>query len=138
MTGRTVIAIAAQDDRGLDGEVSAHFGRCPFYVMVEVSHGKRGPVRVIRNPYFGAHQPGVMPSFLQQQGANVILAGGMGLRAIQMFQGRGIEVATGAVGTIEAALRAYLQGKLQGIAPCAHDHPESGGKHGAEETSFQG
>ena len=125
MTGRTLIAIAAQDDGGLEGEVGAHFGRCPFYVMVEVLDGKQRRVRVIRNPYFGAHQPGVMPSFLQQQGATVVLTGGMGPRAIQMFQGRGIEAATGAVGTVGEALDAFLRGELRGMVPCEHDHPDS-------------
>lgn len=129
MTASRLIAIAAEDDQGLDGEVSAHFGRCPHYVMVEVEEGKLGPATVLPNPYFEAHRPGVVPSFLRDQGANVILAGGMGPRAIGMFHGFGIEVATGAIGNVGKVLEAYLRGEIQGTAPCAHDHPNSCGGH---------
>lgn len=131
------IAIAAEDDRGLDGEVSGHFGRCPFYVLVDVEEGQRGPVEVLPNPFFGVHQPGVLPGFLHEQGANVILAGGMGPRAVHMFHGFGIEVATGAIGNVGKVLDAYLRGEVRGIVPCHHDHPESCGQHGGTEDSHR-
>ena len=126
------VAIAAEDDRGLDGEVSAHFGRCPYYVMVEVEDGKRRSSSVLANPYFGAHRPGVLPGYLHAQGADVILAGGMGPRAVNLFRSHGIEVATGAIGNVGKVLDAYLRGELRGIVPCHHDHPESCGEHGAK------
>lgn len=138
MTEKRLVAIAAEDDRGLDGEVSGHFGRCPFYVMVEVNDGTRGPATVIANPHFAAHRPGVLPGFLHQQGANVILAGGMGPRAIDMFLGFGIEVATGAIGKVDKVLDAYLRGELRGTAPCAHDHPQSCGGHERRQQHAEG
>ena len=124
-----LIAIAAEDDRGLDGEVSAHFGRCPYYVMVEVQDGQRASANVLPNPHFQAHRPGVLPGFLHEQGAHVILAGGMGPRDIDMFHGFGMEVATGALGNVGKVLDAYLRGELRGTSPCEHDHPESCGGH---------
>jgi predicted Fe-Mo cluster-binding NifX family protein len=130
MTNSKLIAVAAEDDRGLDGEVSAHFGRCPAYVLAQVDGGRVGDARVVPNPYFGGHQPGVMPQFINQLGANVILAGGMGPRAVQMFHGFGIEVATGAVGNVRKVLEAYLRGEVRGTVPCAHDHQDSCGGHG--------
>ncbi len=129
MTDSKLLAIAAADDRGLDGEVSAHFGRCPAYVMVPVSADGAGPARVVANPFFANHQPGTVPRFLAEQGADVILAGGMGHRAVQMFEQLGIEVATGATGTCRDVLDAYLAGRFAGIVPCNHDHPESCGGH---------
>ena len=79
-----------------------------------------------------------MPSFIHELGAKVIIAGGMGARAIDMFHSFGIDVATGVVGTVGEALGAYLRGETRGVVPCAHDHPEScggdgqhgGGSHG--------
>ena len=53
----------------------------------------------------------------------------MGPRAIQMFNGFGIEVATGAVGQVGKVLDAFLSGELRGIVPCEHNHPESCGHH---------
>ncbi len=129
MTNPKLIAIAAEDNQGLAGEVSAHFGRCPAYVLAQVAGGRIGTVEVIQNPYYGGHQPGVMPQFINKLGANVILAGGMGPRAVALFHGFGIEVATGAVGNVRKVLEAYLRGEVSGIVPCAHDHQDSCGGH---------
>jgi predicted Fe-Mo cluster-binding NifX family protein len=131
-TSRT-IAIAAEDEKGLDGEVSHHFGRCAAYTLAEVQGGKVISTRVQPNPFVAAHQPGQMPVFIRDLGANVILAGGMGPRAVDMFHQFGIEVATGAVGRVGSVLEAYLEGKVKGIVPCSHDHPDSCGKHGHDE-----
>jgi len=127
MNETRLIAVAAEDNRGLDGEVGAHFGRCPYYVMVETSGDTVTGSRVVANPYFEMHRPGVVPRFIRDLGSHVIIAGGMGPRAIEMFHGFGIDVATGATGTVSTVLGAYLRGEHRGVVPCAHDHPESCG-----------
>lgn len=130
---RRTIAIAAEDDQGLAGEVSHHFGRCPCYVLAEVEGGKLIKSRVQVNPHYSSHQPGQMPAYIRDLGADVILAGGMGPMAINLFQQFGIEVATGAVGNVGRVLDAYLAGQVSGIVPCAHDHEDSCGGHGEHE-----
>ena len=89
------IAIASLDDKGLDGEVSGHFGRCPYYTLVRVRQGLPLEAEVVPNPHFQRHAPGVMPRFIRGLGANVVLAGGMGPRAVQLFREYDIDVATG-------------------------------------------
>jgi predicted Fe-Mo cluster-binding NifX family protein len=123
------IAIASLNEQGLEGEVSAHFGRCPFYTLIRIDEGAVTHCRVVPNPHADQHVPGTMPSFIHRLGTDVILAGGMGPRAIRMFGDLGIEVVTGAVGATSAVLAAYLSGELTGIVPCAHDHPDSCGGH---------
>lgn len=123
------IVIAAEDDKGLDGQVSMHFGRCPYYVLAEVHEGTVVGSKIEKNIHFGNHQPGQMPVFIRDLGANVILAGGMGPRAVDMFHRFGIEVATGAVGNVKNVLSAYLRGEIKGIVPCNHDHADSCGNH---------
>lgn len=122
----TRIAFASDDGSGLQAEISMHFGRCPFYTLVDVDGDKVQKVQVVNNPYFNNHTPGAVPHFINDQKANVIIAGGMGPRAIDLFQGFGIEVATGIGGQVENVLKAYLEGKVQGIVPCSHDHPHEG------------
>ncbi len=131
MDSKRMIAVASLDDRGLEGEVSGHFGRCSFYTLVQVRDTVILHAKSVPNPHFRRHVPGVMPGFIQDQGAHVILAGGMGPRAIGMFQSYGIEVVTGALGTVSKVLEAYLAGELSGIVPCQHDHPQSCGAHGS-------
>ena len=119
------IALASEENSGLDGRLAAHFGRCPYYVVANVnadSDVSVGEVEVVDNPHFNNHQPGVMPEFIKSLNANVIIAGGMGPRAITLFEGMGIEVITGFVGKVEDILKAYLEGKIEGTEPCGHDH----------------
>ncbi len=123
------VAVSADDNNGLDSVVSPHFGRCPYYVLVDVNGREVKQVNVVANPNYGRHAPGTVPTFIQNQGADVMLAGGMGRRAIALFQQYGIQAATGAAGSVHYALEQYLGGELQGAEPCStslgHDRQES-------------
>jgi predicted Fe-Mo cluster-binding NifX family protein len=117
------IALASEDHAGLEGAISAHFGRCPFYTLVDVEGHQILSSEVVRNPHFPNHQPGVIPQFIQSQKANVMIAGGMGPKAIDFFHQFGIDVVTGAQGRIKDVVEAYLRGEISGIIPCEHqDH----------------
>jgi predicted Fe-Mo cluster-binding NifX family protein len=74
-----------------------------------------------------------VPGFIHQQKANVMLAGGMGRRAIEFFKQFGIESATGVSGTVRDALESYLDGELSGAAPCkeSEEHHARGSHHDA-------
>jgi len=125
------IAFASEDKLGLDGKISMHFGRCPFYTFLDMDGDQVKAWQVVDNPYFGNHVPGKVPEFIHSQKTDVMIAGGMGPRAIEFFDGYGIEAVTGAFGKIKDMLDAYLRGELRGAGACHHDHPESCG-HGDE------
>ncbi len=120
------IAVSADNKNGLDSVVSPHFGRCPYFVVVDLDGDQVREVREVDNPYYGNHQPGQVPAFISSLGAQVMLTGGMGGRAISFFQQYGIEGVTGAYGTVRQSLERYLAGQLRGAAPCresvAHGH----------------
>ena len=69
-----------------------------------------------------AHEPGALPRWLHEQGANVIIAGGMGQRAQQLFAQNGITVVVGApADQPEQLVAAYLSGTLEtGENVCDH------------------
>jgi predicted Fe-Mo cluster-binding NifX family protein len=113
------IAISVLDAAGLDALISPHFGRCPFFTVVEVDANDVHTVKSIPNPYFSNHLPGEVPGFINSLGADVMLSGGMGGRAVAFFQSLGITPATGATGTARDALTNFLSGNLTGTAPCA-------------------
>ncbi|GAI41723.1 unnamed protein product [marine sediment metagenome] len=114
------IGVAAEDNSGLEAEVSMHFGRCPYYVIVEEKNGEIDPlIRVIANPYFSSHgEPGQIPSFLKEQGIEAIIAGGMGPRAVGFFNQLGIKAVTGATGKVKEAVDSFLEGELESNKPC--------------------
>jgi len=112
------IAISAEDKSGLESVVSPHFGRCPYYILVDVEGQEIKDVQAVDNPYYGQHSPGMVPGFIHSQGVDVMLAGRMGRRAIGFFEQYGIEAVTGASGTVRHALERYLGGELRGVQPC--------------------
>ena len=124
------IAVSADNKQGLDSVVSPHFGRCPHYILVDVEGHDVTGIQEVDSPFYGHHQPGQVPGFIYSLDANVMLAGGMGGRAIMFFEQFGIEGVTGAYGTVRQALERYLGGQLAGAEPCKesqeHGHPAEG------------
>jgi len=121
------IALACDAGFGLESSVSSHFGRCPFFVLVDVTEDQIVGFQVVDNPYYPNHQPGVIPQFINSRRANVMIAGGMGPRAVDFFTQYGIDVATGVQGKVKDVVEAYLRGEVQGIVACEHhDHHECG------------
>lgn len=113
------IAISAETNNGLDSLVASHFGHCPYFVLADVNDNKIESVQVVENPYFNNHTPGQVPGFVNSQGANVMLSGGMGQRAVMFFDQMGIQTATGAQGTVKETIEAFLSGQLSGSESCA-------------------
>jgi predicted Fe-Mo cluster-binding NifX family protein len=72
-----------------------------------------------RNP---GHRPGFLPNFLADRGVNVIISGGMGGGAVEIFNERNVEVVVGAKGDAKAAVEAYLQGSLKSTGSVCHEH----------------
>jgi predicted Fe-Mo cluster-binding NifX family protein len=68
------------------------------------------------------HQPGLLPKWLAERGVNVVIAGGMGMRAQQLFSGNGIKVVIGASAEAPREIvAAYLDGSLKtGDNVCDH------------------
>lgn len=59
-------------------------------------------------------------------GVNVIISGGMGGGAIDIFNKKNIEVIVGASGSAEVAAEAYLQGSLKSTGSVCHEHQHHG------------
>ena len=130
------IAFSAASDQGLESPINGHFGRCPFYVFVDLDESNQvSSVRTITNEHAKKHAPGQLPAYIRDEGVNVMISGGMGGRAVNFFHEFDIDVATGASGTVQESLDNYLSGNLQGDAPCAesvaHGH---GDDHDHEHT----
>jgi len=125
------IAISADTNGGLESVVGQHFGRCPYFALVDVEGTEVQEVTMVDNPYYPNHSPGQVPNFIKSQNANVMLAGGMGRRAVMFFEQLGIHAATGAAGTVRQALEAYLGGELSEAEPCAESqaHHKAGHHH---------
>ena len=112
--------------------VSAHFGRCPSFTIVEVEDGKLTQRQTIDNP---GHHPGFLPQFLHEREVTAIIAGAMGQRAFGLFAEQGIEVVVGITGTIDETIDKILKGTLEGGENLCR--PGSGRGYGVDKTECE-
>jgi len=99
--------------------VTEHFGHCENFNVFEIENGNIINAESVPNP---GHRPGFLPNFLADMGVNVIISGGMGGGAIDIFNERGVEVITGAGGDSRIAVENYLNGKLKSTGSICHKH----------------
>jgi Mrp family chromosome partitioning ATPase/predicted Fe-Mo cluster-binding NifX family protein len=103
------------------GKLSMHFGHCEEFALIDVDEATKKITNktVVKSP---EHEPGLLPRWLHEKGANQIIAGGMGQRAQGLFAENGIKVIVGApVESPENLVNSYLQGTLQtGANVCDH------------------
>lgn len=110
-----------------DGRLSEHFGHCEQFALIEADPpSKQILSQTLVTP--PPHEPGLLPRWLHEQGVQVVIAGGMGRRALDLFAQNGIAVHAGQPGDApERLAEAYLNNTLSGAAPtCGHDR----GHHG--------
>jgi predicted Fe-Mo cluster-binding NifX family protein len=104
-----------------NGVLSAHFGHCEKFAILDVDQDQKSILNktILQPP---PHEPGVLPKWLGQLGVNVIIAGGMGKRAIEIFAENDIEVLVGAPQEEAERLASdYLAGALTtGVNCCDH------------------
>lgn len=100
-------------------DIFGHFGHCETFLMFDAENGKITDKQSVPNP---GHKPGFLPNFLADQGVNVIIAGGMGGGAVDIFNERGVEVVVGAEGDARQSVESYLCGELKSTGSVCHDH----------------
>jgi len=101
------------------GKLCSHFGHCEQFVLVETEDGViKG--KTLHTP--PPHEPGLLPGWLHEKGANVVIAGGMGESAQQIFRQNGIRVITGApMDSPESLVQQFLSNTLEtGNNVCDH------------------
>lgn len=91
--------------------VSAHFGRCPHFTLLEIEGCEIKNREVIDNP---GHQTGFLPKFLKGKDVDYIIAGGMGWRAQNLFDESGIKSILGVTGNIDDVIEQMVSGTLKG------------------------
>ena len=108
------IAVASEKEM-----VTEHFGHCEGFMIFDTENNQIVKSETIANP---GHKPGFLPNFLADRGVNVIISGGMGGGAVEIFNERNIEVIVGAKGNAKAAVEAYLKGSLKSTGSVCHEH----------------
>ena len=100
-------------------EITGHFGHCENFCIFETENEEIVKNIILPNP---GHKPGFLPNYLNDLGVNVIISGGMGGGAIEIFNEKNIEVVTGASGDAREVAEKFLKGKLKSTGSVCHDH----------------
>jgi predicted Fe-Mo cluster-binding NifX family protein len=103
------------------GRLCQHFGHCEQFALVDVDR-EAGTVTARQDVTPPPHQPGLLPGWVAEQGASLVIAGGMGQRAQAIFQQHGVAVVVGAPPDApEEIARQWLDGTLApGTNACDH------------------
>ena len=108
------IAVASEN-----GMVTEHFGHCESFMIFDTENNQIVKSETVANP---GHKPGFLPNFLADRGVNVIISGGMGGGAVEIFNERNVEVVVGASGDAKTAVENYLKGELKTTGSVCHEH----------------
>jgi predicted Fe-Mo cluster-binding NifX family protein len=109
-----------------NGVLCSHFGHCQQFAIVKVENSKIIDIKEITPP---EHVPGLYPKWVAQHGATDVIAGGMGQKAIDLFNEQCINVFIGApLTTAKELVTSFIENKLVLSANyCNHDN---GHEHG--------
>ena len=110
------------DDKGLDAVISEHFGRAPYFALVDVDEtGKVSNIGFIPNTseHFGGS--GLPPDRIIAMNPSALITYGMGPRAIERFQEAGVAVLRAGTGKLGDAIEAYRSDQLEELTEgCGH------------------
>lgn len=103
------------------GKLSMHFGHCETFTLMTIDPQKK-TITETQDLCAPPHEPGLLPRWLAEHGVNLVIAGGMGQRAQQLFAEQGINVIVGAPAQAADVLAGqYLAGTLSsGANLCDH------------------
>lgn len=108
----TLICIPTLDESGLLSEVSIHFGKSPYFTLIELEGDEIKDISAIES--ISRHKGGskTPAEIIIDSGANVLICGGLGSKAISMLQDKGIKVFSGASGEVKDVIKEWKLGML--------------------------
>lgn len=115
-----MLKIAVASEMGM---VAEHFGHCTNFNIIETEGKKILKKECLPNP---GHKPGFLPNFLNDLGVKVVISGGMGGGAIDIFNEKNIEVVLGAKGSVQEVVEKYLEGTLESTGSVCQEHQHHG------------
>ena len=114
-----------------DGKIFPHFGHTQAFKLYDAEDGKVISSRVVPTDGCGH---GALAAFLREQGAEILICGGIGGGARMALDEAGIRLYGGASGDADAAVEALLRGALayDPDAACTHHGHDEGHRCGGE------
>ena len=108
-----LVCVPSMDNGGLRGKLSPHLGKTPYFVLIKWQGDQIVNFQILESK--AKHMGGNMTpgEFITSSGANTLLCGNLGTKAVQMLQKAGIDVYVGASGTVIESLQSWAEGELK-------------------------
>jgi predicted Fe-Mo cluster-binding NifX family protein len=123
MTKRIMLPV--EDATGINAEVAQHFGRAPYFAIVELDESQKSPkvkIEPNRSEHMGGAPGHSHESFLALK-PDVVIAYSMGPGALNTFLAAGVTVLAATALTIEGNIESFKEGKLKKLSGgCEHAH----------------
>jgi predicted Fe-Mo cluster-binding NifX family protein len=117
------IVIPTEDQNGLNANLAEHFGRAPYYTVVDFDEkGEVANVKTVQNVSEHAGGTGYAHDKIREElKPNAIIVYGMGPRGLNTFQDAGVAVLKANANTVNEVVAAYKEDKLQELTEgCEH------------------
>lgn len=103
------ICMPVLDTNGMTSAMSPHFGQAGQFAVFDDATDE---LTFVQND--GSHHGGTLtpPEILNKAGIDVLLCGGLGVKAVRLFQQFNIQVYCNASGTVGDVIEAFKAGKL--------------------------
>lgn len=94
-----------------NGVLCAHFGHCEEFAIVDVENNRITTTKRVTPP---EHVPGLYPKWVAGFGVTDVIAGGIGQKAVDLFNEQNINAYLGApVKAAEVLVKEFLEGSLE-------------------------
>lgn len=121
MTDKLIVATENQD--GINAPLAEHFGRAPYFTIVELDNNEVSNVSIVKNVSEHVGGTGSPHDYITQLQPKALIVYGMGPRGIMAFQSAGIEVLKAIGSTVKEVVEAYKQDILEELTEgCPHAH----------------
>jgi predicted Fe-Mo cluster-binding NifX family protein len=118
------IVVPVSDEKGIDSQLSQHFGRAPFYAIIDLDENcnviGKGTISNTSEHFGGV---GLPPDRILQLQPKALVTYGLGSKALTMFQNAGVAVLRTEANTVKDVIEAYKNNELQELTQgCHHAH----------------
>ncbi|MBN1952499.1 MAG: NifB/NifX family molybdenum-iron cluster-binding protein [Bacteroidales bacterium] len=107
-------------------QVDEHFGHCDHYTIYSISDSLRIESEEVFQAPQGCGCKSNIAGILKEKGVGTMLAGNMGMGALQKIQQSGMKVVRGCEGNVRDIAELYLKGSLTDSGDTCNHHGEDG------------
>ena len=107
MSTKTMIPLETRE--GLSSRISEHFGRAPYFALIELK-GDEINIEIIESPKALGYTPA---QYAVARGVEcIVVKGGIGAKALQLLRGHGIKIIETSGETLKEVIEELKSGKL--------------------------